>query len=109
MSKRKSTSAAAADTYDSDNGFVEDAPRGKKAKTKSGVVKTGKEKGKSAGAGMAGGGQVGKNGECFWEVCIHVVLGCLPLGEAGMNGGVREEKGRRMGIKRGGRGGRGGG
>ena len=70
MAKRKSASsaaAAAAETYDSDGGFVEDAPRSKKAKS----VKDG-------GGGKDGGerslkedrkGELGKkDGEEFWEV-----------------------------------------
>ncbi|CAF9935954.1 hypothetical protein IMSHALPRED_010406 [Imshaugia aleurites] len=77
MSKRKSTSAAAASAaseYDSDGGFVsDDAPRSKKAKSgKNGAAKGGSEKKqtkkKEAGKSVVGGGQVGKDGEEFWEL-----------------------------------------
>lgn len=87
MPKRKSTTSAAgagAEDYDSDGGFVEDAPRSKKVKG----VKNGGEKGEGGGGGgvkdvkekekkgggkgegivVGGGGQVGKDGEEFWEV-----------------------------------------
>ncbi|CAD6591861.1 MAG: hypothetical protein ASARMPREDX12_005467 [Alectoria sarmentosa] len=65
MTKRKSTSTAAAagESYDSDGGFVEDAPRSKKAKG----VKNG-EGGRSKKED--GKGEVGKkkDGEGFWEL-----------------------------------------
>ena len=90
---------AANESYDSDNGFVVDdddgAPRGKKVKVGHGAEKGGKKeggkkeggkkgdvkneggkkgdmkgKGRGDGIGIGGGGaQVGKDGECFWEVC----------------------------------------
>ncbi len=103
MSKRKSTSNAAAATYDSDGGFVEDAPRSKKAKkgaSGASVVKDGKGNGKSEGGDMkmkmkkkgaggggkevgkevVGGGQVGRDGEEFWEVGFFDCFVCLWVG-----------------------------
>ncbi|KAL9073825.1 MAG: hypothetical protein Q9161_002657 [Pseudevernia consocians] len=77
MSKRKSTNAnanAAAGDYDSDGGFVEDAPRSKKARKgvqdggsggKNKKEKVGREKEEME---VVGGGQVGKDGEEFWEL-----------------------------------------
>ena len=58
----KKRSAAAAEDYDSDNGFVEDvAPKSKRSKVS-------KEEGSGGGGG---GGTKGKDkdGEVFWEVC----------------------------------------
>ena len=55
----KKRSAAAAEDYDSDNGFVEDAPKSKRSK----VLKEGE------GSGGGEGGTKGKDGEVFWEVC----------------------------------------
>lgn len=107
MSKRKSTtssSAAAADTYDSDNGFVEeDAPRNKKPKANKSGLKA--EKGRreagnrKAGASkeggeIAGGGMVGKNGDgVFWEVCTFVYL-VWAFGWGEEEGGRKERVGR---------------
>ena len=67
MPRQKRPSATAAEDYDSDNGFVEDVPKSKKAK----VSKT--KNGKAAGGEAAAGGGVGekvkgKDGEVFWEV-----------------------------------------
>ena len=81
MSKRKSTSAAAAraEEYDSDGGFVsDDLPRSKKVKQGGSVGKkekkeAGKEKEKEKGKEVGGGGQVGRDGEEFWEVCMFDV------------------------------------
>ena len=67
MAKRKSTTAAS--DYDSDGGFVADAPRGKKAK--SGGAKGGSEKREKVEEeerSVGGGGRVGRDGEEFWEV-----------------------------------------
>lgn len=72
MAKRKSTTAAS--DYDSDGGFVADAPRGKKAKSdgKSGgtLGKGGSEKVEKEAEerSVGGGGRVGRDGEEFWEV-----------------------------------------
>lgn len=89
MPKRKSTTSAAGEDYDSDGGFVEDAPRSKKVKgVKNGGEKGGggggggvkdvkeKEKRKGGGEGVVvgGGGQVGKDGEEFWEVRRGVIF-----------------------------------
>lgn len=81
MSKRKSApTAAVASDYDSDGGFVEDAPRSKKAKNGGAKgAKDAKEKAGKGGQGtqaaggkaVAGGGQVGKDGEEFWEVRVR--------------------------------------
>lgn len=60
MPKKRLSSASPTNDYESDNGFVEDAPKSKKPKTAS--------KGRSAGAEAVGGGTVGKDGEVFWEV-----------------------------------------
>ena len=51
MPKKRS---ADAEEYDSDGGFVEDAPKSKRSK----VLKE----------GSGGGGTKGKDGEVFWEV-----------------------------------------
>ena len=50
---------ASPETYDSDNGFVEDAPKSKKSKTKNG-----------ASASSGSGASTGKDGDggVFWEV-----------------------------------------
>ena len=56
----KKRSAAAAEDYDSDNGFVEDvAPKSKRSK----VSKEG------SGGGEGGTKGKDKDGEVFWEVC----------------------------------------
>lgn len=68
MAGKKRPSSAAASDYESDGGFVEDAPKSKKAK----ITKTAKNSTKSseaAGDYVAGGGQVGKDGDVYWEVC----------------------------------------
>jgi len=81
----------ATDTYESDNGFVEDAPRSKRPKTtgtaqkqtrtqKSGVDMKAKAAGKRDGEG-----EVGKDGEVFWEV--RFPLGFGVLGGRGGKGG----------------------
>ena len=55
----KKRSAAVAEDYDSDNGFVEDvAPKSKRSKVS--------REGEGSGGG---GGTKGKDGEVFWEVC----------------------------------------
>ncbi len=120
MSKRKSTSNANTNaTYDSDGGFVEDAPRSKKAKKgtsaasavndggsngkgegKGGDMKMnkkkkgaagGREAGKEVGMEVVGGGQVGRDGEEFWEVgwvflCFVCFVFCVGLGWVGWDG-----------------------
>ncbi len=62
MPKKRPSSTAPVDTYESDNGFVEDAPKSKKPRT----TRTAKEGGGDAKA--VGGREVGKDGEVFWEV-----------------------------------------
>ena len=51
---------AEVEEYESDRGFVEDAPKSKKSRT------TKKEDG--SGSAAAGGASTGKDGEVFWEV-----------------------------------------
>lgn len=79
MGKKRTISPTPdADHYDSDNGFVQDAPKSKKAKKEKGEKITRADvksamsggKGKDAGGSGSGGGeaQVGKDGEVFWEV-----------------------------------------
>ena len=78
MPRQKRPSAAAAEDYDSDDGFVEDAPKSKKAK----VSKSGKAGGD--GAGGVGGKVAGKDGEVFWEVsCLDEFM----EGNTGCSGG----------------------
>lgn len=85
MPKRKSTTSssfAGAETYDSDNGFVEDAPVGKKSRVQNGAGKEGGKNNKKAntkeeeeaGEEIPGGGLVGRDGECSWEVCALIIL-----------------------------------
>ena len=59
---------------------MEDAPRSKKVRgaRDGGAVEAGKgEGGKKKGGRaevVAGGGQVGRDGEVFWEVCVCVCV-----------------------------------
>lgn len=75
MAGKKRPSSADAEDYESDGGFVEDAPKSKKAKTGK-TSKSGNSAAKSQMVGFVagGGGQVGKDGDVFWEVGFTLVL-----------------------------------
>ena len=62
-SKKRASSVTANDQYESDSGFVEDAPRSKKAKT----VK--KAAPRQAEVRDVGESKVDDEGQVFWEVC----------------------------------------
>ena len=62
---KKRSAEVAAEEYESDGGFVEDAPKSKRSKVS-------KAKEKDGGGGGAKGGEKGKDGEVFWEVCVVV-------------------------------------
>jgi hypothetical protein len=68
MAGKKRPSSAVASDYESDGGFVEDAPKSKKAKTTK-TAKKGTKSSEAAAEYVAGGGQVGKDGDVYWEVC----------------------------------------
>ena len=55
--------SAEVEEYDSDGGFVEDAPKSKKSKMS--------KIGASGSSKAAGGASTGKDGEVFWEVCAQ--------------------------------------
>ena len=55
--------SAEVEEYDSDGGFVEDAPKSKKSKMS--------KIGASGSSKAAGGASTGKYGEVFWEVCAQ--------------------------------------
>jgi len=57
-----------ASDYESDDGFVEDAPKSKKPKT----TKTAKPEKPQTSAGETGAGTVAENGEVFWEVSARL-------------------------------------
>ena len=80
--KRPST----AEAYESDNGFVEDAPARKKSKplTQSHSARTNATANGHGGSVVGGGGQVGRDGDVFWELSGKRRVG------------VSEFKGRRM-------------
>ena len=79
MPPKKRPAASAASDYDSDNGFVEDvAPKSKRSKvsTKPGLGAAGDGGSGCGEGGMKGKGKdkgrnVDKDGEEFWEVCLH--------------------------------------
>ena len=63
----KKRSSEAAEEYESDGGFVEDAPKSKKAKTVK-AEKSAKLSGSKNAGEVGGGGEVSKDGEVYWEV-----------------------------------------
>lgn len=65
-SKKRASSVTAGDDYDSDGGFVEDAPRSKKAKKEK--KRRGWDKEDESIVRDVGGGKAGKDGEVYWEV-----------------------------------------
>lgn len=66
----KKRSSAAAEEYENDDGFVEDAPKSKKARTiKSEKGDKAPKIGGSTGQ-VSGGGTVSKDGEVYWEVSM---------------------------------------
>ena len=65
MPPKRRSSPTARSSYESDNGFVEDAPRSKKPKTST-TGKSTKDAKKTGGA--AGGAAAGADGEIFWEL-----------------------------------------
>ena len=67
MPPKRRSSITPGDDYESDGGFIEDAPKSKKAKT-SKTPKNKRENNPSEGEAATGGGEVGKDGEVFWEV-----------------------------------------
>ena len=63
----KKRSSEAAEEYESDGGFVGDAPKSKKTKV-SKATKSDRSSGSKPAGEIAGGGTVGKDGEVYWEV-----------------------------------------
>ena len=63
MPKKRSAEAVTAEEYESDGGFVEDAPKSKRSKVSKAKVQE-KDSGNGGTKGM------GKDGEVFWEVCV---------------------------------------
>ena len=64
---KKRSAETAAEEYESDGGFVEDAPKSKRSKVSKSKMQE-KDGGNVGTQGMGMG--VGKDGEVFWEVCV---------------------------------------